>query len=500
MVTNDWEFIFFGMRRGGQHAIIHWLACHFDEPVWFVNDIRDFANLSVPDDDTNVYAPDVFRVPTMGRSYWKEKKKVFFQSYEDKWIGKLDWKANEAVVGESAKRTCVLILRDPFNMTASRMRAADFIFTLTDDHVEMWIQHAREAIGKTSHLSNLLVISYNDWATSEKYRRRIENLLGLPATDEGIDKIFGVGSSFDGKKYDGRASKMDVLRRWKGFGAFKEYRSLVKDERLWSLSRTIFGQVAPDRLRPKHKQKKAEAGDLKGKRLWYIRTPKTASTTIKTMLKEYAISRDMTVLNEFHEQIFQEEIKPTFDISLHHVIYKEDNIRRMSELMPGNLLITSVRDPLQRARSHYNHIGPDGHVNKFAEQKVPFHEWYLKYKDEDGEHAGWMKPQNLRHWTNGMMAFFMGYYSMDELTFDQFAHRYAFVFVTEQMELSWKVFCALVDWKVHTIEKTRVAHYDKSPVPSDAEKSFREYNELDYTIYGLACRLLKQQAEELGVA
>ena len=497
-MTNEQEFIFFGMRRGGQHAVIHWLACHFDEPVWFVNDISKFAKPKVPRDDTNVYAPDAFRTPTNDDAFWKKKKKVFFQSYEDKYIDELDFEANESVVGKSGKQTCVLIMRDPFNMFASRLKAGDFVFRLTKKHVALWIQHAEEAIGATSFLPNLVVISYNDWVTSEKYRRRIENIMGLPETDRGINQIFGVGSSFDAKKYDGRATSMNVLKRWKGFGAYETYRNLVKNGRLWELSRTIFGQVAPDRLRPKHKRDKAKPDSLKGKRLWYIRTPKTASTTIKFMLRGYAADNNMKVLYRSHESVFA-ELEAPFDVSLHHLVHKEKNVNRMKELMPGHVVITSVRDPLQRARSHYNHISPAGPVNEFAKQGVPYHEWYLRNKGEEGKAAGWKNPKELRHFTNNVMALFMGYYSMDELHFDLFARRYAFVFVAEEMELSWKVFSALVGWKANTIEKMRVAAYDKSPVPPEVEQAFRERNELDYAIYDFGKMLLKQQAEELGI-
>ncbi len=499
MVTNEWEFIFFGMRRGGQHAIIHWLACHFDEPVWFVNDIKEFAKPVVPVDDTNVYAPDAFFAPVAEESFWREKKKVFFQSYEDKWIGKLDFKANEAVVGKSAKRTCILIMRDPFNIFASRIKKGDFVFKLTQTHVKMWIQHAREAIGDTSFLPNLLVISYNDWVSSEQYRRRLESLLGLPETDKGIDEIFGVGSSFDGKKYDGRATQMDVLRRWRGFGAHKAYRQLIRRDDLWQLSRTIFGQVAPDHLRPKHRREKAKSDALKGKMLWDIRMSKTASTTIKATLKCYAATRGMKVLYEFHDSVFKPTLKPLFDISLQHLVYKQKNLNRIEKLMPGHLLITGVRDPLQRSRSEYNHIGPHGHINRFAKEGVPYHEWYSEYGDEEGKRVGWLMPKELRHWTNNVMALYMGYYSMDELSFDRFAHRYSFAFVAERMELSWKVFCALVGWKAGTIERIRVANYDKSPVPHEVGEAFRERNELDYIIYDFATRLLKEQSKELEI-
>jgi hypothetical protein len=51
-VVNDLNVIFFGIRRGGQHAIINWVAAHFSELVWFFNDIAEFNNPEPIVDDT----------------------------------------------------------------------------------------------------------------------------------------------------------------------------------------------------------------------------------------------------------------------------------------------------------------------------------------------------------------------------------------------------------------------------------------------------------------
>lgn len=500
MVVNDVEYIFFGMRRGGQHAIIHWLASHFDEPVWFVNDIGTFNTPYIHEDDTNVYEPREFRNPCGVENFWKLRKKVLFQSYEDKAIDDLDLKANESVVGRSARRVFIIVIRDPLNLFASRMRNAGFVFRIESAHVKVWKQHARESLGYTSYLPDVVTISFNDWVSSAKYRRRIETILGLGSNDTSRNRVFGVGSSFDQRKYDGKADQMDVLNRWRAASTIPFFRELISDHEIWSLSESIFGVHGERVIRPIRTRRKAEPLSLVGKRLVYIRIPKTASTTLKVLLKKYASERGLRMINKPHGGIYEPIEGGPFDLSLHHVVFSESNVKRLTETMPGCLFISSVRDPILRARSHYHHVGPAGQVNRFAIAGMPFNEWYMKYKDVEGVAAGWKEPVTLRHWTNGTMATFMGFSHIRDITYDVFADRFSFVLVAEKIDLSLKILFSMIGWKTDIIENMRVStNYDKCEIASNVVSAFRERNKLDYAIYDMALRLLGDQSGELGI-
>jgi len=498
MVTNDLEYAFFGMRRGGQHAIIHWLACHFDEPVWFVNDISKFNRPYVPRDDTNVYEPDEFRSPIGVKNFWKIKKKVLFHSYEDKFLSSMDFEKNSKVIGNSARKVSILILRDPFNLFASRIKRGDYVFRITQREVDVWTEHAREAIGVTSYLPNLVVVSFNAWATSEAYRRRLEIQLGLPETEKGRNRIYGVGSSFDGKKLDGQASKMNLLKRWEYVSPSPYFRRLVSKKDMWNLSRTIFGDLHTNVVRPNGRPKTPVPGMLADKRIVFIRTPKTGSTSIKMMLKKYAEECGLKVFYRFHQAIFDKVEDPPYDLSLHHVVYNARNMKRLKRVLPGCVCISSVRDPIEQARSHYHHIGPLGPINRFAANGMSFEEWYVKCKDLEGDYAGWKDSVSLRHWTHNTMATFMGFSDITEVRPNILGDRYAFIFVLEHMELSMRVFSDLLGWKPDTIEKWRVASYDKGEIDEKVRNMFRERNELDYAVYEAATKRLLRQAQELG--
>jgi hypothetical protein len=499
MVMNDLNVVFFGIRRGGQHAVINWVAAHFDEPVWFFNDIKEFNNPRPILDDTGATnLPEYIRNPMSIPDVWQIPKKVLFQSYEDRSIHGLNFDANARVIGESRRTICIIILRDLFNTVASRLSHPGPIFMVTPAIRTRWMDYAKEAIGETHHLPNVVFINYNLWFKNETYRRRLERTLGLRMTDRGIENVSGVGSSFSGKEQNGRAQTMRVEERWKNYCNDNRYVNFFKVPQLWELHDLLFGEIA-EQIRPSPKIQSQSRGCLRSVRLVYIRTPKTASTTFKNILWKMAEERNLRVLYQYHQSIYDEGLKGKgpFDLSLHHVVFSPTNIARLRDLLPKCQFITSIRDPLERARSHYNHIGPSGHVNRFAEKGVPFSEWYMDHKDDEGNYAGWKDAIAFRHWTNGQMSNFTGF-TKPGFTYEHFCSMYAFVLVSEKFELSLRVFEALLDVPLCRMEPVRVATYDKPEIPEEVRIAFRDRNDLDYLLYEYGCRRLSEQAREMN--
>ena len=83
--------------------------------------------------------------------------------------------------------------------------------------IKLWVEYAKEFINNTNYLKNKIPISFNKWASDENYRIYISNVLGLKYSDKTLKYIgdFGQGSSFTNTKFDGRATHMNVLCRWK---------------------------------------------------------------------------------------------------------------------------------------------------------------------------------------------------------------------------------------------------------------------------------------------
>ncbi len=253
---NKLELRFHGMRRAGNHAVVYWLAHHFDEPVWFANDIWSFDEPQIWTKRQRVmealgmYEPECVLSPSEVSNFWEMPKNVVFHSYEDKCLASLNFAANRAVVGDSEKTWDVLVVRDPFNLFASRLAIQNpFVYPVNAESVEMWKEHAREALGYTDLLPNRICVSFNQWATWVGHRTDIEKCLGLSRCDKGLNDVKGLGSSFDGKARD--ASEMDVFGRWRRFAGSPGFRSLFADEELWELSGQLFGHIdGTEELRP----------------------------------------------------------------------------------------------------------------------------------------------------------------------------------------------------------------------------------------------------------
>jgi hypothetical protein len=177
----------------------------------------------------------------------------------------------EKWVGASRDRNDVLILRDPFNLLASRLKWAYGRFdrpskpTLEDlrASVELWKVYAREFLGLTTYLSDRLAVGYNQWFSDRAYRDAVGQRFGFVNQDLGVSQVARWGpstssDSFDALQYDGRAQDMKVLSRWRQFETDPFFRELTRDVELHELSREAFGylpdtesllQLAPGSLR-----------------------------------------------------------------------------------------------------------------------------------------------------------------------------------------------------------------------------------------------------------
>jgi len=173
----------------------------------------------------------------------KDLKDVFHEYFEKK---------HDIWIGKSLKRYDVLILRDPFNTFASKLKRGKLDhYSLTKPEekaklISLWKSYAKEYLGITHYLRHdKSIINYNRWFSDVDYRKNLAQKLGLKFTDKNFNKIsrVGGGDAFNGLKFDGQAHKMKVLERWKHFTDHKLYRNIFKDRELVELSNKIFGPL-----------------------------------------------------------------------------------------------------------------------------------------------------------------------------------------------------------------------------------------------------------------
>lgn len=208
-----------GMKRSGNHALIQWIRANL--PVVFFNNAVQVGGIlrgerTLPEPlPFNRWLGEQSRIPLLAkaRAYNKDVL-VSFEDFDPAW--RLFSTTPPATLS-------ILILRDPYNLFASRIRkgvstrSSAFANPPSPNFrymIELWKAHALAFLNETSGRPDVAVY-FNRWFDSPAYRQQIADSLAMPNSDAGLDIVdgFGGGSSFDGLGYDARARQMDVLSR-----------------------------------------------------------------------------------------------------------------------------------------------------------------------------------------------------------------------------------------------------------------------------------------------
>lgn len=239
-----------GMSRSGNHAIIHWILRQLSGRWCFLNCAEPGTNpfeTARPMDNGAVHlSSDPGFDPQRAAAGERRPNDHLLLSHEDVFLRPLFKPQAERefaqFLGGWHHFIDILILRDPFNLFASRRRSGlNTVSRATEFRI--WKQHARAFLGKSKGVPRSLVaISYNRWASDAAYREALAARLGLDFTDEGIDQIVQClgGSSFDGLAFDGQATRMPVLDRWRHYAADADFRTMF-DAETRALAEEAFG-------------------------------------------------------------------------------------------------------------------------------------------------------------------------------------------------------------------------------------------------------------------
>lgn len=261
-IINKNEFRITGLSRSGNHALINWILAQVKNSSFcFVNCAEPKQNpfssarpLGEGKDGIYTNLPE-FSKPNEEKGDF-QKKDYLIYSYEDTFLGPLVHrsfkKQRENWLGNSENRKDILLIRDPFNLFASRIKAG---FLLTDKPhrreqiswkvlKRIYKQHAREFLGEKKYLGNAVKINYNDWVANKHYRETISEQLEIPFSDEGLFELSRVagGSSFEGTSISAEELHKKVESRWENYKDNRQFWDLF-DEEIADLSHRIFGET-----------------------------------------------------------------------------------------------------------------------------------------------------------------------------------------------------------------------------------------------------------------
>jgi len=215
-----------GYARSGQHAVSNWLLSQAPNTSLWVNNIQNTG------------------VDTDFQHYWYGPV-----SLENIHLTGLGFEGDIHKTQQHFPETpLILVIRDIFNQTASIARHPEL--KLDTKYFEGWERNARQALGQLDIIKSPLVVAkFNDWASSEDYRRElfagISDLIGFSYCYQENREMnvlnIGGGSSFDGLDHQFSAKSMKVLERYKD-PSVQDAISQIP-ERLKLLSQRLFPDI-----------------------------------------------------------------------------------------------------------------------------------------------------------------------------------------------------------------------------------------------------------------
>ncbi|MEB3230907.1 MAG: hypothetical protein VKJ64_07860 [Leptolyngbyaceae bacterium] len=236
MSRNQLEVRICGLQRSGNHAIIEWIINqHQGTRICFLNNVRH-GNHNPFDTSEQILVHNFEEFPKgkmeeVTEALKTASKDLLIYSYEDdrrKIINNESfWNSvyspefeqeRQSYLGDSAKFIDILIVRDPYNFFASRLKRIDGLTGVKDIGfiINSLKEIMREAIQIEADPNGTnLVIKYNQWFSDKQYRKSLSEQLGGKFDDSSLDQVSSVGggSSFDGTRFNSK-KKLKLQDLW----------------------------------------------------------------------------------------------------------------------------------------------------------------------------------------------------------------------------------------------------------------------------------------------
>lgn len=219
MIRNKLEIRVCGLQRSGNHAVIDWIINqHKGARVCFLNNVCHGDRNPFYTAIIFVYGMKEFSngyLPKLPKNLQYLNKELLIYSYEDderylqnehSFLSSVyckDFEKNKYFyLGKSTKFIDVIIIRDPYNFFASRLKKMNSLSGIKNIEkiIAFWKEIANKAIEiEENRESKTLLINYNKWLSNKQYRQQLSKSLCGKFTDTSMKKmsIIGGGSSFE---------------------------------------------------------------------------------------------------------------------------------------------------------------------------------------------------------------------------------------------------------------------------------------------------------------
>lgn len=186
------HYIFYGLKRSGNHVIIHWLLRNISKVI--IEYMPSYIHIG----KDVIYFNDVTNSAGAIQNEMQKSRNMNYiiTSVEDVYEENLI--TNKIM--ENPLR--VFILRDPTNCYASRVKTFDYLFPI--EKFKQMYENMLSNITKDS-----IVIYYDRWWTDKSYRNQIAEKLGVPNKNDILIKTKeGGGSGFANEDYNNRMNEI----------------------------------------------------------------------------------------------------------------------------------------------------------------------------------------------------------------------------------------------------------------------------------------------------
>lgn len=226
------------------------MSCFEENEVYYFNDVQDTvnlfeSNLTYNNTDTELFGELGKKLVTPDKYYIDnlvlDNKKCIIQTYEDKDLNIIN-EINKQHIGKSMNIFNIIILRDPYNMVASRLKYCETVgpdTLVNDDIINLWKSYAYEFIGTTNIIDNKILISYNKFISDDEYKFEIMNKLKLLHKNPEYNHVLGFGGGSSFSKLES-ADVKTYLNRWNLYLQNETFQKHLMDPELSNLTNKIF--------------------------------------------------------------------------------------------------------------------------------------------------------------------------------------------------------------------------------------------------------------------